>query len=496
MLRLGRQGNKQRALTEALAASLDAMRSGSASLDDCLQHYPELADDLRPLLETSLRVQALSRVEPSEEVRLNARYAFTQAAANRAQRQPVQLRRPVRRRAWLALAPAGIAALLFALVSVPVLGSVDSGSVPGDWNYGFKRATERVRLAVTTDASDRRVLRLEFAQRRLGEIEQLSNQGHVENRRAGTVAGLARDLTSDVNFVNSDIQAHPSVDSSARQQVQDVAMQAQQVIGPIAQSAPESSPVGDAAQAALAATTNAANTVATVPPQTQARQQGTAQRSKPPTPVPATVTPSSTQGAKDQPTPAESATPAAASPTPSATPVVTPTPAATSTSAPPLSPTREAVVVPATVPTPTSSRTQAPTLPVVPDASPTQSPRSALPLAPSTNTEPSPVQVAPSPSDITPAAPAAVATRPAVVLPPAQQVVTLPIGDSSYRYEGPAASLDTIVSSLAGKVVVIYYTNSANKTGTWYPGTPAPVVASGTLLTIRLRAPGTLVTGH
>jgi len=124
-----------------------------------------VAAELEPLLRTAATVQVLSRVSPREEARLEGRAAFLQAAAKRSQPAAIIPRPVVRRRPWVAFVPAAIAAALFAAIAIPVLGSMDTGSTPGDWNYGFKRATERIRLAITTDPGERRLLRLEFADR-------------------------------------------------------------------------------------------------------------------------------------------------------------------------------------------------------------------------------------------------------------------------------------------------------------------------------------------
>src|SRR6059058_2212100 len=128
----------ERELAEALAGSLDAIHAGTASVDDCLHRYPALAPELEPLLRTSARISPLAQSEPPEKARLQARAAFLQAAAARTEAR-ISPHPAVRRRAWLALAPAAIAAVLFAAVAVPVMASMDSGAVPGDWNYGFKR---------------------------------------------------------------------------------------------------------------------------------------------------------------------------------------------------------------------------------------------------------------------------------------------------------------------------------------------------------------------
>src|SRR5579883_2365290 len=112
---------RERELAEALAASLDAMRAGSASLEDCLRRYPRLADELEPLLRTAATVQMLGRIAPRDEARSAGRAAFLQAASRKAQPLPVAPVAIARRRPWVAFAPVGVAAALFVVIAVPVL---------------------------------------------------------------------------------------------------------------------------------------------------------------------------------------------------------------------------------------------------------------------------------------------------------------------------------------------------------------------------------------
>ncbi len=52
-------------IQQALDQCLADIRSGSASVDDCLRRYPEFADDLRPLLRMARRLESADEVRPS-----------------------------------------------------------------------------------------------------------------------------------------------------------------------------------------------------------------------------------------------------------------------------------------------------------------------------------------------------------------------------------------------------------------------------------------------
>lgn len=500
--------DKERRLAEALAASLDALRDGSATVADCLRRYPDLAAELEPLLQTSERLAVLTQVQPPEATRLAARHAFLDAAAARRRPVPIAPRPVVHRRGWLVFAPVGIAAMLFLAIAVPVLGSMDGGAVPGDWNYAFKRATERVRLALTVDSSDRRLLRIEFAQRRLNEIEKLSNNGRVDGH-SRQVAALLKDYTADVN------QATAGLPPSAVQQSNNLVDQAKPVLDQL-QSVPADASVKSAASDAASATDDLAKN--TPPPSnskgSQANPPRAAKNTASPTPSP-TPAPPPTQSPETTPAPTE---PAATEPPTTATPPATATAAPSPTPAPLIAANQTPQATPPP-PLPTRSGVEVIT-PVVPTATPAPA-RTPVPADTATGTQPStgtgpsgpiasstrgaalgtqpPADGAtaqpPTSTPTTPAPqrtptlapPTSVATRAAtVVTATLDQVVSAP-GQTVYRWNGAAAPLDAVLASLAGSYSVVYYPDAGGQVRAWYPGTPAPTVGPGTLITVVLK---------
>src|SRR5579875_963369 len=468
-------------LSDALAASLDALASG-ASVDECLRRFPTHAEALRPLLEAARQLHAYGeRAVPSPAARARARSELLARAAAR-QPAPIVPHPAVHRRGWLALAPAAMAAVVFAAVAVPLLGALDSGAIPGDWNYGLKRAGERVQLALTTDPADRRLLRLEFARRRLTEIEQLAQHGRVDTR-ANVVTTLVHDYTQDMQQVQRQVAAAPIVDSSTKQALDKTTQQAQEVLPQIAQSAPP--PVVAAAQTAQSVTVEVkqtADTLATADKRGGARPQAAqTQQAQPP------AADQSAVQLTPQPTP--SPTLATPSPTASAPPTATPTPAP-ATPPPPQRTQPAGEATPELRPDqrlPAVLTTPAPQIPTNVPTPSTPSPATAPPVvaaAPSSSATP---QVA-SAADATPTGSATTPT-PAPTTPP----IALHAGDNIVRYTGEPIRLDALLGPILPNVVFVDYADAAGVPHRWYPGTSAPLIGpTNGVMIVRVRADTTL----
>ena len=513
-------------MSEALAACLDVIASG-ATVDQALARFPREAADLRPLIEAALRAQALSVPEPSEDARIAARAAVLRAVA--AKKEPVAItpHPAVRRRGWLALAPAALAAAIFAAIAVPLVGALDAGALPGDWNYGLKRAGERVQLALTTDQTDRRLLRLEFARRRLGEIEKLSQNGHVDGHTSQVVS-LVQDYTADITQVQSSVANAPSVDPSTKQAVDKTANDAQTVLQPIAQNAaPDVAPVAQSALDAAAQTKQTADdkpstTTNTPPTQVAKATVTTAPPTQTPPPpsipsVPPTVasalpTESPTAPPTAAPTPGPTITVTPAPPTGSATPQLRPdqilpavitTPSSATATSPTVAPTPSATPEPTVVPTPPPQPTQfgqpgavvaaVSAGPATPNATGTPAAAGSSPTAAAASATFAPPRTpSPAAGDATPAP---VATRPVAALTPVpvSTPIVLQAGDNTLRYSGEPLPLDTLLGPILSDVVFVDYADAAGLPHRWYPGTVAPTVgAANPVIIVRLRQPATL----
>ena len=189
---------------------LEALNEGRWDLDECVRRNPEHAAELRPMLlaatmmaraydvqpraefasaarerflvATGQRLQEAMDVEPSPTFLAAARMRFLLAAQRmklgetapqRAARRLPMFRFPMR-----ALA-GGMAALVLMLgVSTYTVASA-SAALPGDWQYPIKLQTERVRVALAFDSDAKLNVKLDIAEERVSEIEQLTKRGKI-----------------------------------------------------------------------------------------------------------------------------------------------------------------------------------------------------------------------------------------------------------------------------------------------------------------------------
>jgi len=193
-----------------LQACLDAIAAGESDVEQCLRRHPQHAAALRPHLLAAASLRGAYHVEPSEEFvsasrerfliatgqRLReafdndpspsffaaARVKFLMTAhrmrlgerVSRTRRAPRRV--PVFGTRFRALASGFAAIALFMSLSTYTVASA-SDALPGDWQYGVKLQTERVRLALAFSDGAERNIRLDIAQERAQEIEQLAAKG-------------------------------------------------------------------------------------------------------------------------------------------------------------------------------------------------------------------------------------------------------------------------------------------------------------------------------
>lgn len=155
----------------------DVLR-GSRSIDDCAAAYPHYADDLRPALQAGILTARLKAPQMSAasvdllEMRLRAQMQM--------QASSISEEKVIRPARWL---PLSRAAAIFLIVFLASLGSgagavaASANAVPGDWLYGLKRLWEAIVLALTPLTGEADDLYLTIAERRLDEVEQLSQRG-------------------------------------------------------------------------------------------------------------------------------------------------------------------------------------------------------------------------------------------------------------------------------------------------------------------------------
>lgn len=162
-------------LSEALEAGLSAIARGE-DLDIWLSRHPNVASELRPILEAA---EELSKL-PGEGI---PRQAFLRTRS-RILGRAVQLRlRPPtsRRMSWFprkALAVLVVVAVLFGSTGGLVVASANT--LPGDNLYSLKRAVEDLSLSLAPSRRLRHDLASTYQQRRLEEYQELVGLGEEE----------------------------------------------------------------------------------------------------------------------------------------------------------------------------------------------------------------------------------------------------------------------------------------------------------------------------
>ncbi len=187
---------------------LEALREGRWDIDECLRRYPQHAAELRAQLIAAASVAQAFAAVPTEAFAQGARERFLIASGQRLQEafevdpepsffaaarlrfllaaQRMGLAEQRKRRQFLpqlqfgvrAFAGAAAAMVLFLSFSTYTVASAN-GAIPGDWQYPVKLQTERVRLALARSDSSKRGVKLDIADERARELEELTKQGRT-----------------------------------------------------------------------------------------------------------------------------------------------------------------------------------------------------------------------------------------------------------------------------------------------------------------------------
>lgn len=157
-------------LWQALEDCQRALRRGE-DLEGCLQRYPHLAKELRPLLETLLQLRALGGHLPPPEARARAWRRFSQQVA--------RLQSGRRRQPWRWLSPLAMAASLAVVIvsGLALTALAASRSLPDSPLYRAKLAMAEAQVFITWDDDAKAALLLDQAEARQREVQKLLDQG-------------------------------------------------------------------------------------------------------------------------------------------------------------------------------------------------------------------------------------------------------------------------------------------------------------------------------
>lgn len=198
-----------------LGECLQALSEGRWDLEECLRRYPEDAAELRPLLlaatayatahhaepraefaerarerfliATGQRISETYDIEPSPSFFAATRVKFLMAAQKLRASQPASAQDRAPGRGWLpslstplfrGFAAAGVTAVIALGFSAYTVSS-SSAALPGDWDYGVKLQTERVRLALAFSDDAKQDVRIDIAGERANELERLASKGRI-----------------------------------------------------------------------------------------------------------------------------------------------------------------------------------------------------------------------------------------------------------------------------------------------------------------------------
>ena len=185
-------------IEEILIQCIDDIKSGRASLADCLDRYPDVRRELEPLLRVALSIKEPADIRPSDTFKVRARvnlmeHIHTSQAGKRAVRSSS---RAGVRHGWYTGWARAVAIIVAVVLAISTLGAsaayASQGSLPGDVLYPVKLGTEQVQRLLTADDVSRVNLELGFADTRLKEMEEV-----VEKNPEGipvAITGYERNL--------------------------------------------------------------------------------------------------------------------------------------------------------------------------------------------------------------------------------------------------------------------------------------------------------------
>lgn len=193
-------------LEDILDTCLAKIRSGQATVDECLWQHADRAPVLESLLHQAVRLTTLPSVTmPADAVDVLEKRVLSRAAEIRAglvrkekhTRQPFSPRLGGRRARLL---PVVLSLMITLAVASTWAVSASASSLPGKALYPVKLAAEKVRLVITFRREARAWLHLAFAERRLEEIQTLSQEAQAVQE------GLLDALVAETRLVLEEIQ--------------------------------------------------------------------------------------------------------------------------------------------------------------------------------------------------------------------------------------------------------------------------------------------------
>lgn len=165
-------------LFDTLEICLQEIEKGR-DVETILSQYPDLADELRPILLTAIKARNMSAPLPSSDVERRGRARVMQRAAELREAK-IAPRKSVRVIPVFQRLALSFALLMILMVSGTGILSASASALPGESLYPVKRGWEGVRLFFIFDREARELLANEFENERLHEVNELLSEGRHE----------------------------------------------------------------------------------------------------------------------------------------------------------------------------------------------------------------------------------------------------------------------------------------------------------------------------
>lgn len=198
----------QRTVEDIFDECLDGLISGQATLEQCLERYPEHTEELRSLLETALRLKHSPELIPSAGARQRVRYALNERMAEWS--RPEKNRRTSLR---FRLANIMVSLVMGFTFIGGGLAYASSGAMPDQTLYPVKTGLEQVMLSLAPGADARIKLYTAFNDRRVEEIMYLAAKG--DSLGIAEITSRIADGFASLNvlfaYPENDLQAPPGM---------------------------------------------------------------------------------------------------------------------------------------------------------------------------------------------------------------------------------------------------------------------------------------------
>ena len=183
---------------------IDLILNQGYRLNDCLDKYPEVRDELSQDLQIATSVTSKLKVAINEETKSKTKNLLIEKINNQKKQQVRKIRSGPDKfiksissimTRWSSIAAA---ILLFSTIGTTSLVSASSNSNPDEDLYPVKRTFENVRLRFTFDQEKKNELRLGYSTKRIEEMTTMANKGVFKQ-----IEMLQEDLEKNIEIISN-----------------------------------------------------------------------------------------------------------------------------------------------------------------------------------------------------------------------------------------------------------------------------------------------------